>query len=97
MVSAKLGQNVTLACSTPGSEPAPEFTWFKDGKDDPGNVLPPDNKNLNIERTTPTESQLVFTNITVTNAGTYHCKANNTFMEDIKSVIVNVECELVVL
>lgn len=92
-----INSNFTLSCNdTAGSIPTPTFNWFKDGEQDPADLLVPDD-HVAIEIVSPTVSRLVFTDMQLSYAGTYSCKANNTKQKDIESISVNVECEFLIL
>ena len=91
-ISVLLRSNFTLSCNAQISDPVPQLTWFKNGIDDSGDLIVP-NDNLSIEYVSPFESRLVLEEITIAYAGTYYCKANNTLMKNIQSVDVRVKRE----
>lgn len=85
-----LGENLTISCMTFTTDPPPQFIWFKNGPEDPSKALV-SMKHLSIVKR-ELESQLMLNLIASSDSGEYSCKANNTFMKDIKGITVKIEC-----
>ena len=91
-ITVSSNSNFTLSCIDTNSNPPPTFTWFKDGEQDPQDLLLTSN-HITIQSVSSTESRLIFNNILPEHAGMYYCKSNNTEQRDTKSVTVNVKCK----
>ncbi len=89
-ITVKYGKSFSLSCIVDYASPSPLFTWFKDGAYTSSNVLVP-GTHLAIEQVSAAESKLIFTEVTYENAGMYYCKANNTLIQNIQSVELQVE------
>ena len=78
----KEGENVTFICDADGN-PAPSFSWIKDGLVVNGNL-----------RFTVLSNKLTITNVNSADQGQYFCNANNDLGDVLSAAaILNVLCK----
>ena len=81
-ITVNAGQTATLRCIATGSPP-PSFQWLKDGNDVSGNT------GVTIS-TSNGDSNLTISNIQMSDAGSYECRAFNSEGSDTGSATITV-------